>query len=800
MGGRPNRLAQVRGMQTTQAAEPTTSSSGSLRILLGVAVLGALAFAAYTLPVRSSLQTFLGWIQQVGVWGMVLFVAAYIGATVALVPGSLLTMGAGYAFGVLWGTILVSIASTVGAALSFLIGRYLARDWVREKIQDWPKFHAFDNALGEESFKAVFLLRLVPLLPFSAINYGFGASKVSFPRYFFASWTGMLPATIMYVYFGSLAEKATRLAAATPEHQIPVWAIAETARQLAAGNFGNGALQNAVYWLGLVAVVSVSWVITRKAKAELDRLTQRSEGQSPEAVTDAIEAADAAHESPPDIDPDDEHNRQLRDYTHPPSWTNPTPDETYNFVAIGGGTAGLVGAAGAAGLGAKSALIEREWLGGDCLVSGCVPSKTLIRSARAAAEVRRAGEFGIDIDGDVSVDFQRVMERVRAVRAGIAEEDSAERFSDLGVDIYLGHGSFVDDQTIEVDGRHIEFRKALVATGGSPLVPPIDGLEEVDYLTNETVFSLTERPDRMAIVGGGPIGCELAQAFQRFGTEVTVLEMSDQILPREDADAAAIVGAALREEGVDLRPGEQVVGASDSDGEIRLQLEGDDDSGTLSTDALLLAAGRSPNVGGLGLERAGIDYDDRSGILVDDRLQTSNRHVYSAGDVSSRYEFTHVADAQARIVLQNALAFGRARASDLVIPWSTYTEPEIAHVGLYPEQARQRGLDVETIEQDLSEVHRAVIEGADDGFLKVHLEAGTDSILGATMVADGAGDLITELTVAMNEDLGLASISDTIHPYPTTSAAFRRAADTYNRSRLKPWMESILETWFRWTR
>lgn len=780
----------------------TTSNTGSShltpgRIAAALVLIAAVVLVALYVPVRPYLVALLDWVQGLGVWGMVVVGIVYVIATIAFVPGTLVTLGAGYAFGVVWGTVVVSISSTVGAALSFLVGRYLARDLVQEKIEEHPKFQALDNALEEETFKVVFLLRLVPLLPFNALNYAFGLSKVSFGRYVLASWIGMFPATVMYVYFGSLAEKVTRLAAAKPDDQVPIWAIGETVRRIASGDFGGGVLQNAFYWLGFVAAVSVAWIVTRRARAELERLTQREAGGG-EPASGAANSAEPPP-SPPPLEPDDEANRALADETHPSSWTNPTVDERYNFVAVGGGTAGLVGAAAAAGLGARTALVERAYLGGDCLVTGCVPSKALLRCARAAADARRADEFGVRIDGDISVDFEAVMRRMRRIRAHIGEEDSAQRFTDLGVDVHLGHARFIDEQTLEVDGARIQFARALVATGGEPFVPPIDGLEETDYLTNETVFSLTELPDRLAVVGGGPIGCELAQAFERFGADVSVIEMTDQVLGKEDGEAAELVERALREDGVDIHLETEVVAVREEDGEKVLTLEGEGPA-EITADELLLAVGRSPNVAGLNLEAAGVDYDPRAGVVVDGGLQTTNRRIYAAGDVASPYKFTHVADAQARLAVRNALFFGRAEADALTIPWATYTDPEVAHVGLYPDEARERGLEVETTRQDLSGVHRALLDGASEGFLKILRRAGSGEILGATLVAPHAGDLISEITLAMEGDLGLETIADTIHPYPTVSAAAKRAADKYNRTRLKSWMKSLLETWFRWRR
>ena len=601
----------------------------------------------------------------------------------------------------------------------------------------------------------------------------------------------------MYIYFGSLAEKMTHLAAGAVATQIPVWDIPANARRLLAGDFGSGVAQNMFYWMGLVAAVGVIWVISRRAKAGLD--DPAGSGAEKGASTSTVQQR--GYEGPEDLEPDDAFNRQLRENVHPSDWTNPSPEGVYNLVAIGAGTAGLVGAAGAAGLGARSALVERNLMGGDCLVTGCVPSKGVIRSARAASQVRRASEFGIGVDGHVNVDFAEVMKRMRRIRSEISEEDSAERFDSLGVDVYLGDARFVDGETIEVGDRKLRFKKALIATGGRPFVPAIDGLEKAGYLTSETVFELTELPERIAVIGGGPIGCELAQSFRRFGADVTVVELTDSLLGREDPDAAALVEAALRADGVDLRLASKVTAVGTHNGEKVLAIRSDEgDTDELAVDAILLAVGRAPNVEGLGLGSAGVAYDAKAGIDVDDHLQTTNPNIYAAGDVASPYKFTHTADAQARLVVQNALFFGRAKARDLVVPWCTYSDPEVAHVGLHAEAARERGYDVETVRQDLDGVHRALLDGESEGFLKVHLKAGTDEILGATLVADHAGDMISELTLAMTADIGLATIADTIHPYPTTAAIHKRAADAYNRSRLKPWMKSVLETWFGLTR
>ena len=380
------------------------------------------------------------------------------------------------------------------------------------------------------------------------------------------------------------------------------------------------------------------------------------------------------------LEPLDEFNRQLQSNVHPADWTNPTPSGRYNLVVIGAGTAGLVTAAGAAGLGAKVALIERNLMGGDCLNVGCVPSKGLIAAARMAAGVDRARDFGVTLPEEIEVDFSAVMQRMRRLRARISPNDSAKRFRDLGVDVYFGQGRFLDSQSIEVAGTTLQFKRAVIATGARAAAPPIPGLQTVEYLTNETLFSLTERPQRLGIIGAGPIGCEMAQAFAQLGSEVLLVEAEHGILPREDRDAAEIVQKALESNGVRLFCCGKNLQVR-NDGGIRLAVESHGQKYDEVVDQLLVSVGRAPNVEHLNLEAVGVDYD-RKGIKVDDHLRTTNPRIFAAGDICSPYQFTHAADFMARIVIQNALFFGRARASRLVIPWCTYTSPEIAHVGI----------------------------------------------------------------------------------------------------------------------
>lgn len=384
----------------------------------------------------------------------------------------------------------------------------------------------------------------------------------------------------------------------------------------------------------------------------------------------------------PELAPFDEHNESLLGHTHPLDWVNTTPRGRYNLVVIGAGTAGLVSAAGAAGLGAKVALIERKLMGGDCLNTGCVPSKALIRCARAAADARRTNQYGVQVTGEVKVDFAAIMERMRRLRTQISTHDSAARFRDLGVDVFIGDAKFCGAHKVKVGDITLDFSRAVIATGGHATAPPIPGLKEAGFLTNETLFSLTQLPPRLAIIGAGPIGCEMAQTFTRLGSEVTLIEATGHILPREDSDAATIIDRALRDDGVKIVCGGKAAEVRTEGKDKIIELECEGKKHELRVDAILVSAGRAPNIDGLNLDAASVKADPRKGITVNDHLQTTNAHIYAAGDVASKYQFTHAPDAMARVVLQNALFFGRAKASKLIMPWCTYTDPEIAHVGM----------------------------------------------------------------------------------------------------------------------
>jgi pyruvate/2-oxoglutarate dehydrogenase complex dihydrolipoamide dehydrogenase (E3) component len=492
----------------------------------------------------------------------------------------------------------------------------------------------------------------------------------------------------------------------------------------------------------------------------------------------------------------DGYNQQLIEYVHPNDWINPQPADIYDLVVIGAGTAGLVVAAGAAGLGLglKVALIERHLMGGDCLNFGCVPSKTIIRSARIIGEIWRGRELGIGA-GEVEIDFSAIMERMRRIRSQISHHDSASRFKSLGVDVFLGDGQFTSNDTVTVGKQILKFKKAVIATGARAATPQIPGLAEVGYLTNETVFSLVDRPRRLAVIGGGPVGCELAQTFRRLGCEVVLLHRSSHILNKEDPEAAEILQQVLIKEGVNLILDcqlQQVI-ATEEGKTITYNSNGRSD--TITVDEILLGAGRTPNIESLNLAQVGVDYDPQ-GVRVNDYLQTTNPRIYAAGDVCMKWQFTHAADAAARIVIKNTLfspfGMGKSKLSSLVMPWVTYTDPEIAHVGISEDDARKQGIQFDTIKILMSSVDRAITDGETDGFVKIIHRRGSDEILGATIVASHAGDIISEVTTAMVNKIGLSKLSSVIHPYPTQADCIKKAADAYRRTLLTPRTKKIL--------
>jgi pyruvate/2-oxoglutarate dehydrogenase complex dihydrolipoamide dehydrogenase (E3) component/uncharacterized membrane protein YdjX (TVP38/TMEM64 family) len=746
-----------------------------LKILLLVIVLVDIVAAFLLLPFRGWFSQFEEYVKDLGSLGPMVVALVYILATVLLIPGSALTIGSGTLFGLKTGFVVVFAGANLGALCAFI----LARTRLRKKVTGWaesnPKFQSLDQAIGRQGFRMVFLSRLSPAFPFTLLNYLLGLTAVRTGDYVLANILGMLPGTFLYVYIGATARDAL---------------VGQT-------EVSAGFLQQVLKYVGLLATVAVVIIVTRMA-----RRAMHEGAQEEESAGGKKSGFDPNYQPTPFnamMIVDDAHDQQLIENCHPPHWINPTPAGKYNLVVLGGGTAGLVSAAGAAGLGAKVALIERNLMGGDCLNAGCVPSKAVVRAARAAFDARNGAEFGVQSNSPPDVNFATVMARMRRLRAGISSHDSAERFRKLGVDVYIGDGRFVGSSAIEVDGKRLEFNRAVIAAGARAAELPVPGLAEAGYHTNETVFTLTKLPRRLLVIGAGPIGCELAQSFQRFGSQLTMITDGAGILPKEDQDAAAVVKRQMSLEGVRILTRGVIQRVTCNESGKRVSVAFDGDVRDLECDAILVSVGRTPNLEGLELERAGIKYTSQ-GIFVDDRLRTTNPKVYAAGDVCSRYKFTHAADAMARIVLANALFYGRRKLTGLVIPWCTYTDPEIGHVGYNEKDARAAGYDVATITESLDEVDRAVLDGEDRGFARLHYDAKSGTILGGTIVARHAGEMIGELSLALTTRQKMDALASTIHPYPTQAEVLKKIGDLYLRTKLTPRVKTLLEKWLAWKR
>jgi pyruvate/2-oxoglutarate dehydrogenase complex dihydrolipoamide dehydrogenase (E3) component/uncharacterized membrane protein YdjX (TVP38/TMEM64 family) len=744
------------------------------KFILIVLLLSALVTAVLLLPIREWFMHFESYVRSLGAIGPAVVVLVYVLCTVLFVPGSAITIGSGTLFGLTTGFIVVVLGANLGALCAF----FLARGFLREKVATWaaanPKFRSLDQAIGRQGFKMVLLTRLSPVFPFVLLNYLLGLTAVRPGAYALANLLGMLPATFLFVYIGAAARDAIA-------GQMDVSA---------------GVYQQILKYVGLAATVAVVVFVTRVARKALREAEQAQEGSAVKPTLDA-------KYKPPSFDEmmlvDDAHDRQLIENCHPPHWVNPTPNGKYNLVVIGAGTAGLVSAAGAAGLGAKVALIERNLLGGDCLNVGCVPSKGIIRAARAAHDALSGTEFGIQFAAKPNIGFAAAMERMRKLRAAISHHDSVERFTKLGVDVFMGEGRFVDSSTVQVDGKRLKFHRAVIATGARAAEPAIAGLRDAGFYTNETIFTLTELPRRLAVIGAGPVGCELAQSFQRFGSQVTVFTDGVEILPNEDPEAAAVVRKQIEKDGVEIITGAKINRAEATYGAKSLSLTVGEKPMKLVCDALLVSVGRAPNLENLGLDAAGVRYAAR-GVDVDARLRTSNPKIFAAGDICSRYKFTHAADAMARIVIANALFLARRKVTDLVIPWCTYTDPEIAHVGYYEKDARAAGFDVATLTQPMGEVDRAILDGEEEGFARVHYDKKTAKILGGTIVARHAGEMLGELTLAMVAKQSAGVLSSTIHSYPTQAEVLRKIGDAYMRTKLTPTVKKVFEKWLAWRR
>ncbi len=643
------------------------------------------------------------------------FFGVYVIATALSFPGaSILTLAAGAMFGLGWGFVVVSFASSLGALLAFLVARYLLRDAIQRRFG--KRLAPINDGMARDGTFYLLTMRLVPVFPFWLVNLLSGLTPIGAARFYIVSQIGMLPGTLVYVNAG------TQLGAI----QSP-------------GDILSPALLGSFVLLGIFPLLA-KWLVG---------VVQRRKVYA--------------------------------------RWQRPAHFDR-NLIVIGAGAGGLVTAYIGAAVKAKVTLIEGHVMGGDCLNYGCVPSKALLRSAKLAKQLRTASDLGVtDVVG--RVDFAAVMARVHEVIRTIAPHDSVERYTSLGVEVLQAHARIVTPWSVEVTTQNgakhtLTTRSIVIAAGATPFVPPIPGLKEVGCLTSDTVWQLTSLPRRLVVLGGGPIGCELSQAFARLGSEVTQVEMAPRIMSREDPDAADLVAASLRGDGVRLLVGHQAVRVeSNADGK-RLIVKHGDNEVAIDFDELLCAVGRSPRITGYGLEELGIPLTPRKTIETNAWLQTLYPNIYAVGDVAGPYQFTHTAAHQAWYAAVNALfgRFKRYKADYSVIPWTTFTDPEVARVGLSEDEAKAAGTPHEVTRYGIDDLDRAIADGTAHGFVKVLTVPGKDTILGVTIVGEHAGDLLAEYVLAMKHKLGLNKILGTIHTYPTLAEANKYAAGEWKRA------------------
>jgi pyruvate/2-oxoglutarate dehydrogenase complex dihydrolipoamide dehydrogenase (E3) component/uncharacterized membrane protein YdjX (TVP38/TMEM64 family) len=656
------------------------------------------------------------------------FFGIYVAVTGLSLPGAaILTLVAGAVFGLVWGVVIVSFASTLGATLAFLAARFVLRDWVQARLGD--KLRAINEGVAREGAFYLFALRLVPAFPFFAINLLMGLTKMRTWTYLWVSQVGMLLGTVVYVYAGT---------------------------QL--GRFRISA--------GLVAAFVLLGVFPLVAKRVLDAFKAR---------------------------------RVYAGWRRPARYDN-------NIVVIGAGSAGLVSAYIAAAVKAKVTLVEKDRMGGDCLNTGCVPSKALIATTRLLARMRRSQELGIR-SATAEVDFREVMERVARVVAQVEPHDSVERYTKLGVDCVKGVAKITSPWTVEVatdaGPRTLTTRNIVIAAGARPFVPPIPGLREADPLTSENLWGLREQPRRLVVLGGGPIGCELAQCFARLGTHVTQVEMLPRLLAREDAEFSQLVAERFRAEGIEVLAGHEAKEVRREGKGFAVIVEHGGAEKRIECDRILCAVGRAANVAGYGLEELGIPLTRQGTVEVNEFLQARYPNIYACGDVAGPYQFTHTASHMAWYCAVNAL-FGRLRRFRVdysVIPWATFTDPAVARVGLNEMQARERKIDYEVHRYGLEDLDRAIADGEPHGLVKVLTRpGGKGEILGATIAGEHADDLIAEFVLAMKHGVGLDQILGTIHVYPTLPEANKYVAGVWKRAHVTRGQMAVARAFNDWTR
>ena len=709
-----------------------------LLLLLGIAALIATFFALdfqhyLTLENLKAQQAGINQYRQAQpLLAVALYAALYIAVTALSLPGAaILTLAGGAVFGVLWGTLIVSFASSIGATLAFLAARFLLRDWVKAKFS--ARLQAIDDGVNRDGAFYLFTLRLVPVFPFFMINLVMGLTPIKVRTFYWVSQVGMLAGTVVYVNAGTQLAKIDSLSGI-----------------LSPALLGSFAL------LGLFPLV---------AKKMLEFIKQRK-----------IYA----------------------------NW--PKPDRfDNNLIVIGAGAGGLVSAYIAAAVKAKVTLIEKHKMGGDCLNTGCVPSKALIRSAKLLSHIKRAPEFGI-AKTEAEFDFAAVMERVQQVIKTVAPHDSIERYTELGVEVIEGSAKIVSPWAVEVttaDGvKTITSRAIVIAAGARPFVPPIPGLENIDYLTSDNIWNLRELPKRLLVLGGGPIGCELTQTFARLGSQVTQVEMAPRLMLREDAEVSDIVQARFQAEGVDVKINHTAKEFIVESGEHILLAEANGQIVRIAFDKVLIAIGRAANVQGYGVEELGIVLSPRKTLETNAFQQTNYPNIFAVGDVAGPYQFTHTAAHQAWYAAVNALfgQFNKFRTDYSVIPWSTFTDPEVARVGLNEQDAQAQGIAYEISTYGLDDLDRAIADGEAHGFVKVLTVPGKDKILGVTIVGEHAGDLLAEFVLAMKHGIGLNKILGTIHIYPTLAEANKYVAGVWKRNHAPKALLAWLGRYHAWRR
>ena len=661
-----------------------------------------------------------------------IFFAVYVAVTGLSLPGAaILTLVGGAIFGLLWGAVIVSFASTLGATLAFLVARFALRDWVQSQFG--VRLKAINAGIEKEGGFYLFTLRLIPIFPFFAINLVMGLTPIRAWTFYWVSQIGMLAGTLVYVNAGTQVARIDSLR----------------------GILSPGLLIS-------FALLGVFPLIAQK-------------------IVSAVKAR--------------------RVYA---KWPKPKRFDR-NLIVIGAGSAGLVTAYIAAAVKAKVTLIEKHRMGDDCLNTGCVPSKALIRSAKLLSHMRRSPEFGIR-KAAAEFDFAEVMDRVQRVIREVAPHDSVERYTGLGVDVIQGIAKITSPWTVAVttaEGtRTLTTRAIVIAAGARPFVPPIPGLEEIGYLTSDTVWNLRELPKRLVVLGGGPIGSELTQTFARFGSQVTQVEMAPRILIREDPEVSGRVTARFRQEGIQVLVNHRAKQFVVENGEKILIAEHDGSDTRIPFDAVLVAVGRMANTTGYGLEELGIPATRARTVETDEYLQTLYPNIFAAGDVAGPYQFTHTAAHQAWYASVNALfgPFKTFKADYSVIPWSTFVDPEVARVGLNEQEAKERGIAHEVSVYGIDDLDRAIADGEAHGFVKVLTAPGKDRILGVTIVGEHAGDLLAEYVLAMRHGIGLNKILGTIHIYPTLAEANKYAAGVWKKAHAPQKLLAWVERFHAWRR